>query len=130
MIKIYKCSTKKTNIKVPNHNVFKSGDYIVYNNTNDDRTEVIYKNDKRSVRSVSIPGNPPFVRGLAQLNRFSFLVGSQKPAAVYQVDIVKERIDNTFHLHGEPNESVYDICMIPDKFGDTPTNLPYKNRSI
>lgn len=72
---------------------------------------------------VKIPGQPGFVRGLAQLERHTFFVGNQKPAAVYEIDLNTRQVLSTCPLDGEPNESVYGICIIPAEFYDPPSSL-------
>jgi hypothetical protein len=73
--------------------------------------------DRAARRAVSIPGEPSFARGLVHLGALRFLVGSQKPAAVYLVDLEREAVASHFVLDGEPQEAVYGIAMVPDTFG-------------
>lgn len=108
---------------VPNHNVIQIDNWLVYNDSNAGEVVVSALDERSSDRRVQIPGQPSFPRGLVQLGRGHVLVGSQAPAAIYQVDLAAGRVVSTFLLDGEPNESVYGICLIPPSFADPPTHL-------
>lgn len=110
-------------IRVPNHNIVQVGDMLVYNNTNGNRVVATSLNNNMPERVVNIPGNPGFVRGMAQLDRNNLFVGSQKPAAIYQVDLLTESILANCLLDGEPNETVYAVCILPGRFNDPPAEL-------
>ena len=45
------------------------------------------------------------------------------PAAGYKVDMQKLRVIASYMLHGEPYESVYGLCLLPDAFQDPPSCL-------
>lgn len=108
--------------RVPNHDVWASDDLLVYCDTNRGRlvgTDV----QTGAVRgAVAIPGEPSFVRGLEPLGGLRFLVGSQRPAAVHEVDLGAEEITATYAIDGDPDESVHNIALVPDGFAD-PTGL-------
>jgi hypothetical protein len=108
---------------VPNHNVAQAGETLAYNDSNGGRTVAVALDGLSPDRSVTIPGNPSFARGLAQLDGNRFLVGSQAPAAVYLVDLAASRVDATFPLDGEANESVYGLCILPEGFSPPPDSL-------
>jgi len=108
---------------VPNHNVIQVGNSLIYNDSNGGKVVSTSLNGKCTDRMVDIPGQPNFVRGLVQLDKYNFLVGSQSPAAIYQVDLESCKVVSTFLLNGQPNESVYGICIIPTEFNDPPIHL-------
>lgn len=108
---------------VPNHNVIQVENSLVYNNSNDGRVIATALDGSTPDRFVEVPGQPGFLRGLVHLDRYNFLVGSQAPAAVYKVSLEADRVISAFLLDGEPNESVYGICIIPDEFDDPPARL-------
>ncbi len=110
-------------ISIPNHNVIKVENSLIYNDSNNSNVVVTELNRRGYDRKVKIPGKPGFVRGLAQLDKHTFFVGNQKPAAVYEVDLNTSQVLSTCPLDGEPNESVYGICIIPAEFNDPPTSL-------
>ena len=60
---------------------------------------------------------------MAHLRGLEFLVGSQFPAAVYEVDLETFRVRAEYALNGEANESVYGVCLLPDEFDDPPPSL-------
>lgn len=101
---------------------------LIYNDSNGNRVVATALDESSPDRCVEIPGQPGFVRGLAQLDKDSFLVGSQAPAAIYQVDLQAGQVVSAFPLDGEPNESVYGICILPTKFDDPLPILVYETR--
>lgn len=80
-------------------------------------------NGRAHDRFVEIPGDPSFVRGLVQLDDNSLIVGSQAPAAIYEVDLQSCRVTSALPVDGEPNESIYAICVLPAEFADPPARL-------
>ena len=108
---------------VPNHNVLQVDDTLLYNDSNRGRLVLERSDGGSRQRAVAIPGHPSFVRGLVQVSEHGFLVGSQMPAAVYKVDMQKLRVTASYMLHGEPYESVYGLCLLPDAFQDPPSCL-------
>lgn len=109
--------------RVPNHNVVRLGSSLVYNDTNYGMLTAAALDPSVPDRSVRIPGHPAFVRGLAGLGEQRFLVGSQAPAAVYEVDLVDRRIVSALPLDRDPRESIYGICVLPAEFDDPPPRL-------
>jgi hypothetical protein len=101
---------------VPNHNVAEDGDLLVYNDTNGSRIVAWDRRARVERCAVSIPGVPAFVRGLAPIGAGRWLVGSQKPHAVYAVDLVRGEIVAAYELGGHENETVFGICPLPDRF--------------
>ena len=57
-----------------------------------------------------------FARGLAQIGPGHWLVGSQKPHAVYDVDVTAGEIVRAYELGGHENETVFGICELPERF--------------
>ena len=101
---------------VPNHNLGLDGDLIVYNDTNRDRVIAWDPRSGEERASVPIPGRPAFARGLARIGPRLWLVGSQKPHAVYAVDLERGEIAASYELGGHEDETVYGICVLPDRF--------------
>ena len=107
--------------KVPNHNIAVFEDRILYNDTN--RNEVVSLDLKKECEQrLPIPGAPGFLRGMALTGRDVF-VGSQAPAAIYQVDLDRWVIKREFLLDGVSGESVYGVALVPDVFADPPAQL-------
>jgi hypothetical protein len=109
--------------QVPNHNVIQADEWLVYNDSNDGRVVATQPTGAQPDRTVSIPGQPSFARGLAQREGFKFFVGSQAPFAIYEVDLEHEEIVSTILPESEPNESVYSICLLPSLFETPPSRL-------
>jgi hypothetical protein len=103
------------NVTVPNHNAIWIDGWVVYNDTNASEVAAVCL-DTGERRSVTIPGLPPFVRGLQHLGGFQFLVGAQRPAAVYRVDVMAQRVLGGLDLGGSATEAVYGIATVPDGF--------------
>lgn len=106
----------ETGTTVPNHDLYRDGDVIVYTDTNRGRLAAISLGSGTVQHEVRIPGQPSFVRGLAPLGGLRFLVGSQRPAAVYEVDLAAGAVLATYSLGGDPDESVHNIGVVPDSF--------------
>jgi hypothetical protein len=109
-------------IAVPNHNVHRSGDRLVYNDSNGSRL-VGHGLHGQGELAVTIPGDPSFVRGLAPLGGLEYLVGNQEPLALYRVDLEGERVQDRVLLEGVEHESTYGICPLPHTFDDPPPRL-------
>ncbi len=101
---------------VPNHNIHQVDDWLVFNDTNSHRLTAVSLETKREVRSLAIPGAPPFARGLAHLGGKRFLVGSQLPANVYEVDLERQEILRSYPVNSMENESVYSVVVMPAGF--------------
>jgi hypothetical protein len=105
-------------VAAPNHNSAEDGDLLLYNDSNRDALVVWDRAAAREVRTVAIPGDPAFARGLARVGPGRWLVGSQKPLAVYEVDVEAGALVATYDLAGDDEETVYAICELPDGFDD------------
>ena len=105
-------------VEAPNHNPAQDGDLVLYNDSNRNSFVVWDLAAGREVHAVPIPGDPPFARGLLRLRPGRWLVGSQKPLALYEVDIEAGEIVATHDLQGDPEETVYAIGELPDRFED------------
>jgi hypothetical protein len=108
--------TSQTNVTVPNHNVIEREGALLYNDTNEGRLVA-------GPASVPVPGDPSFARGLAHLRDDVYLVGSQRPLAVYAVDVAAGAVVETFELGGDENESVYAIAVLPEAFASPSTSM-------
>jgi hypothetical protein len=105
---------------VPNHNVGLEGDLLVYNDSNRNCLVAYDARTGEECVTVDIPGEPAFARGLAPVGPGRWLVGSQAPLAVYAVDLGRREIVATYPLGGVENETVFGICVLPERFGDPP----------
>lgn len=74
-------------------------------------------------REIAIPGAPPFARGLLRLSAHEALVGSQRPAALYRVNLDDGSLRQSVDLAGEPSETVYAITAVPASFERDPAGL-------
>ena len=105
-------------VDAPNHNADEEGGLLLYNDSNRNTLVVWDRSAGRELHAVQIPGNPPFARGLARIAPGRWLVGSQKPLALYAVDLEAGEIVATYDLAGDEEETVYAICELPDRFDD------------
>jgi hypothetical protein len=105
---------------VPNHNVARSGGLVVFNDSNANRLVAVDPRTNEERHSVAIPGDPPYARGLARIGTDRWLVGSQRPLGVYDVDLKSGEIVSEYVFEAPEDESVYAICLLPDEFGAPP----------
>ncbi len=110
-------------IDVPNHNALEVAGNLIYNDSNGSRLIGRPLAGSSAERAVDLPGDPSFLRGLAHLGALRFLVGNQGPLALYHVDLEEGLVVAEIPLPGEPRESVYGICLVPDNFDDPPERL-------
>lgn len=105
---------------VPNHNVAQDGDLLVFNDSN--RGLLVAHDWRRGedVGAVPVPGRPSFARGLAKAAPSLWLVGSQKPLAVYAIDLDGGELVAEYGLGGVEHETVFAIGLLPDAFDDPP----------
>jgi hypothetical protein len=105
-------------VDAPNHNPSQDGGLLLYNDSNRNAFVVWDLAGGREVHAVPIPGDPAFARGVFRLEPGKWLVGSQKPLALYEVDIDAGQIVRTHDLHGDEEETVYAICGLPEHFDE------------
>jgi len=105
---------------VPNHNAEQANGLVVLNDSNANRLVALDPKTGVTRRSVAIPGNPPYARGLARLPGGQWLVGSQRPLAVYEVDLDREEVVGEYVFDAREEESVYAVCLLPDEFSAPP----------
>jgi len=108
---------RQPGVSVPNHNVAEAGDLLLFDDSNR-HCLVALDRGSGAERTVSIPGDPPFLRGLAQIEPDVWLVGCQAPLALYAVDVRRGKRIATFPLGGVEHEAVYGICPLPESFAD------------
>lgn len=113
-------------LRFPNHNVVEAGRLLAYNDSNRGRLVVLDQVDGGRPLSVDVPGNPSYARGLAWLEDETFLVGSQRPTAVYTVDFGSRRVTAHTVFGADPMESVSSIAVVPDSFNDPPQRLRFR----
>ena len=105
-------------VESPNHNAGEDGNLLLYNDSNRSVLVVWDHVAGREAHAVPIPGDPAFARGLLEIGPGRWLVGSQKPLALYAVDVSLGEIVTTYDLEGDDEEAVYAICALPDSFDD------------
>ena len=105
-------------VDAPNHNAGEDGDLLLYNDSNRNVFVVWDRAAGREAKTIPVPGDPPFARGLLRLGPGRWLVGSQKPLALYEFDTEAGEIVATHDLQGTEEETVYAICDVPDRFDD------------
>lgn len=115
---------REEGIDVPNHNVLWWRGRLVYCDTNRNRVVVSQPGGHGCETSVHLAVSPGFLRGLAQVDERTFLVGNQAPAAAYRVDLEAGKVVRCYDLGGEENESVYGVSLLPEDFS-TPTKAPW-----
>jgi hypothetical protein len=113
----------------PNHNAVTTGDLLAYNDSNAGRVVAHDRADGGRTRSVGVPGRPSYARGLAWLGGAEFLVGSQRPTALYTVDLGSERVKASAVIGTDPMESVSSLAVVPDTFDDPPARLRFRPAS-
>jgi hypothetical protein len=109
---------RRPGVGVPNHNVARAGDRLLFNDSNRHCLVVYDRAEGAEVAAVPIPGDPPFVRGLARVDPGVWLVGSQAPLALYAVDAERGKRVAEYRLDGVEHEAVYGISVLPDTFAD------------
>jgi len=109
---------RRDGVRLPNHNVAEDGDLLIYNDSNTSRLVAYDRATGEARCEVSIPGSPPYARGLARIGPDLWLVGSQAPLAVHAVDLRQDQVVASYPLGGVQDEVVFGICVLPDAFGD------------
>jgi len=116
---------RQDGLDLPNHNVLEVGDLLLYNDTNGGRLVARDRRNGGPARSVAVPGNPGYARGLAWLERERFVVGSQRPTALHTIDLEVGQVVSSVTLGRDPWESVSSIALVPDSFDDPPERLRF-----
>jgi hypothetical protein len=114
---------RQDGLDLPNHNGLAVGDLVAYNDTNGCRLVARDRRNGGSPRSVEVPGNPGYARGLAWLGGETFIVGSQRPLALHTIDLGAGRVTASTVIGKDPWESVSSIALVPDSFDDPPERL-------
>ncbi len=107
---------RRNGLVVPNHNAAGWDGLVVFNDSNANRLVAVDPRTGEERCSVAIPGDPPYTRGLAPLGPGRWLVGSQRPLAVYEVDLNAGEIASEYVFEAPEDESVYAVCVLPDEF--------------
>ena len=108
---------------VPSHNVVAVDDLVIVNESARGRVVALDRESGAIVRSVDLPGDYPFPRGLFRLDDGRFLVGTKWPATLSVIDLAAERVDERIDLPDDRDETPYAIAPVPAAFGD-PGLLP------
>jgi hypothetical protein len=111
---------RRNGLVVPNHNVARSDGLVVFNDSNANRLVAVDPKTDEERFSVAIPGDPPYARGLARIGADRWLVGSQRPLAVYEIDLQGGDVASAYVFEAPEDESVYAICLLPDEFHAPP----------
>jgi hypothetical protein len=110
---------RRNGLVVPNHNAALSDGLVVFNDSNANRLVAIDPETNEERCSAAIPGEPPYARGLARIGADRWLVGSQRPLAVYEIGLAAGNVTRQYIFEAPEDESVYAVCLLPDEF-DTP----------
>lgn len=108
---------------VPFHNIERLDDLLVLCDSGGSGVVAVEPGSGETRMTVALPGASPFPRGLLALGGGRFLTGAQQPLALHEIDLPAGAVRRTIPLPGHPEESVYAICAVPDRFGD-PAALP------
>src|SRR5262249_44575123 len=103
-------------VEAPNHNPVEDGGLLLYNDSNRNALVAWDAAGRQETCSVAVPGDPPYARGLAKVGHERWLVGSQRPLAMYEIDVRRANIVGPYTLEGGEEESVYAICPLPERF--------------
>ena len=105
---------------VPNHNARRANGFIVLNDSNTNRLVALDPKTGEERHAVAIPGDPPYARGLASLGGSRWLVGSQHPLAVYEIDLERGEVVDSHVFDAPQYETVYGVSLLPDEFSAPP----------
>ena len=111
---------RRHGLVVPNHNAARADGLVVFNDSNANRLVAVDPRTNEERRSVAIPGDPPYARGLASIGPDRWLVGSQRPLAVHDVDLARGEVVRSYAFDAPDEESVYAVCLLPDEFAEPP----------
>ncbi|HST26202.1 MAG TPA: hypothetical protein VLJ76_09430 [Gaiellaceae bacterium] len=111
---------RRHGLVVPNHNAALLDGLVVFNDSNAHRLVALDPRTNEERHAVPIPGDPPYARGLARVGDGRWLVGSQRPLAVHDVDLRRGEIVASYPFQAPEDESVYAVCLLPDEFGPPP----------
>jgi hypothetical protein len=92
----------------------------VLNDSNTNRLVAIDPKTGKDRASVDIPGDPPYARGLAPLGGNRWLVGSQRPLAVHEVDLEQGQLVDSYIFDAPVDETVFGVYLLPDEFSAPP----------
>jgi len=109
---------------LPVHNLALDTGRLVVNDSPQARVVAVDRSSGAIVRSVGLPGEFPYPRGLARLPDGCFVVGTQRPAAVHLVDLDAGRVMRTIELPDNQGESPYAIVVLPESFEEPSGRLP------
>lgn len=109
---------------VPVHNAVPYEDRIAIADSGAGRVIAVDRRTGDVVRSVELPEELPFPRGLLRLPDGRFVVGTQQPVALTIVDLEAERIDDRVVLPDDRGEASYALVALPDGFEDPAGRLP------
>jgi hypothetical protein len=110
---------------VPSHNVLVAEGCVLYNDTCGGRLVELDRAAWTERRSVAVPGEASFPRGLARLAGDRYLVGSQRPAAVHVLDLAEGRAVDTFPFSDDERESVYALAVLPGSLDEPPPRVAF-----
>jgi hypothetical protein len=94
------------------------GDLVAVNDSPGSRVLGVDRRTGQIARSVALPGEFRFPRGLVRLADGRLVVGTQLPASLQIVDLERERIDECLLLDDDRGEATYAIAAVPERFAD------------
>jgi hypothetical protein len=102
----------------PAHNAVPCGDLVAVNDSPGSRVLGVDRRTGQIARSVALPGEFRFPRGLVRLADGRLVVGTQLPASLQIVDLERERIDECLLLDDDRGEATYALAAVPEGFAD------------
>lgn len=107
-------------ITVPSHSLLilrdQSGIYL-----NTTAGEVVHFSPEDGYIFSATKVTDGFLRGVVQISDNTLLLGSKREILVF--DLSQRKVKTTFEITQDPNESIYDIKVLPDHFGNPPTSF-------
>jgi hypothetical protein len=109
---------------VPAHNALPLDGLVAVADSARGRLVGVDRQSGAIVRSVQLPGELPFPRGICSLGGARVVVGTRDPAALTIVDLEAERIEERIELPDDRGESPYAVIPLPAAFEDPAGRLP------
>ena len=110
------------NADTPTHSLMVEADATVL--FDDTRTgEVVRLHPETGRETLRLKATEKFLRGICRISDDVVVVGTQEGLTF--LDLPRERIIGAMALSANPNESVYDIKVLPEHFGPLPSQLKH-----
>jgi hypothetical protein len=97
-------------VKTPKHNLLLANGALLYTDSDRGLLVTVDVADRRELRTVAIPGSPPFARGLCAVGD-AYVVGSQRPLSLSIVS--QGHVTGSIVLPGHEWETSYAVGYLP-----------------